>query len=124
MLVQFIKFVGVGGINTVVTYMIYLILLLFINYQISYAIAYLFGIILSYWLNLQFVFNEKGSKRKIITFPLVYLVQYLLGAFLLYVFVDQFRINKAFGPLIVVFLSVPITFLLTKKILTKNEKKT
>ena len=117
---QFVKFVGVGGVNTIITYLLYLLLLLVTNYTVSYTIAYIFGIGLSYWLNLKFVFQEKGTKKKIILFPLVYLVQYLFGILVLYVAIDKLNISEKIAPILVVILAIPLTFILTKKILTKD----
>ncbi len=116
---QFVKFVGVGSINTIVTYVLYLLLLLTANYRVSYTIAYLFGIGLSYWLNLKFVFQAKGSKKKIVLFPLVYFVQYVFGMLILYVAIDTFNISEKIAPILVIILTVPLTFVLTKIILTE-----
>jgi len=122
MLSQFVKFIGVGGINTAITYLLYLLLLLFLNYQVSYTISYIFGIYLSYWLNLKFVFNEKSSRKKMLLFPLVYIVQYLLGIFILYIVIDKFDFPKEIGPIIVVIITIPFTYLFTKIILKAKIK--
>ena len=42
---KFLKFIGAGVINTIASYLVYLLLVLFLNYQVSYAIAFVFGII-------------------------------------------------------------------------------
>ncbi len=123
MLNQFIKFVGVGGINTIVTYLLYLLLLTVLSYSVAYTITYLFGIGLSYWLNLKFVFKEKSSTKKVILFPLVYLAQYIFGILILYVAIEKLDISEKLAPLLVVVISIPVTFILTKKILTKKENK-
>jgi len=114
---QFIKFVGVGSVNTVITYLLYLLLLLVLDYQIAYTITYIFGIGLAYWLNLKYVFQEKNSKRKMVLFPLVYLAQYILGILILYVSIEKWSIPKELAPLIVVMLTIPFVFILSKKIL-------
>ncbi len=120
---QFVKFVGVGSINTIVTYMLYLLLLLVATYQVSYTITYIFGIGLAYWLNLKFVFNEKSTKRKIVLYPLVYIVQYAFGMIILHIAINTYSLPKEIAPILVIVLTIPLTFILTKKILsgTKNE---
>lgn len=115
---QLIKFIGAGGVNTIITYLLYLILLLVLSYQISYTITYIFGIFLSYWLNIKFVFQEKGSKKKILLFPLVYVFQYLIGMLILYIVIDKLNTPKELGPIIVIIVTLPLTFLLSKKVLT------
>ena len=120
MLKQLIRFVGIGGVNTLVTYILYLLLLFAFSYQVSYAITYIFGIGLSYWLNLKFVFKERNTKTKIVLYPLVYLVQYLFGVFILYLAIDRFEISEKIAPILVIIASIPLTFSLSKKILTRN----
>jgi len=114
---KFLKFIGIGGVNTIVSYIIYLLLLIIFKYQVSYAIAFIFGILLSFWLNTQFVFQSERTVKKFILFPLVYLVQYLLGAFLLGLLVEYVHIHETFGPLIVTIVLLPFTYLMSKKIL-------
>lgn len=121
---QFIRFIGVGAVNTMITYLLYLALLPFFTYTVAYSIVYVFGIGLAYWLNLKYVFAEKGSRKKIILFPLVYLVQYLLGILILYMVIEFFHIPKQIGPILVVLISIPITFTLSKIILGKPHKET
>ena len=114
---KFIKFIGAGVINTVVSYLLYVILVLFINYQISYAISFVFGIILSFLLNTKYVFEVEQTIKKFVLFPLVYLVQYLLGAFMMNYIIEIIEFNKFFAPLVVTVCLLPISYLLSKKIL-------
>jgi len=118
---KFIKFIGVGVINTVASYLLYVLLVLFLNYQLSYAISFAFGIILSFLLNTKYVFEVKKTIKKFVLFPLVYLVQYLLGAFMMNIVVEIIEINKFFAPLVVTIFLLPISFLLSKKILTNGK---
>ncbi|QIR75443.1 GtrA family protein [Sulfurospirillum diekertiae] len=111
------KFFGAGIINTVLSYMCYLLLLLITNYQISYAISFIFGIAFSYWLNIKYVFESHHSIKKSVLFPLIYLVQYILGALLLSVIVENIDIDKRFAPIVVTIILLPITYIMTKKLL-------
>ena len=117
---KFIKFIGAGAINTVASYLLYVILVLFLSYQISYAISFVFGIILSFILNTKYVFEVDQTIKKIVLFPFVYLVQYLLGAVMLNFIVELIGINKFFAPLIVTICLLPVSYLLSKKILVRN----
>ena len=117
---KFIKFIGAGVINTVVSYLLYVILVLFINYQISYAISFVFGIILSFLLNTKYVFEVEQTIKKFVLFPLVYLVQYLLGAFMMNIIVEIIGVNKFFAPIIVAVCLLPVSYILSKKILVRN----
>ncbi len=119
---KFIKFVGAGAINTVATYILYIILVLFLNYQISYAIAFVFGIILSFVLNTKYVFEVEQTFKKFLLFPLVYLVQYLLGAIMMNIIVEMIGISKFFAPLFVTICLLPVSYLLSRKILQNKER--
>jgi putative flippase GtrA len=118
---KFIKFTGVGIINTIASYLLYIILVLFLNYQISYAISFVFGIILSFILNTKYVFEVEQTIKKFVLFPFVYILQYLLGAFVMNYTIEIIKFNKFFAPLIVTTCLLPISYLLSKKIF--GEKK-
>lgn len=117
---KFLKFIGAGVVNTIASYLVYLLLVLFLNYQISYAIAFVFGIILSFILNTKYVFEVEQTVKKFVLFPFVYLIQYLLGAFMMNFIIEILEINKFFAPLIVTVCLLPVSYLLSKKILIRN----
>lgn len=111
---RFARFLVSGVLNTAITYAIYLALLQFASYRTSYSIAYVAGIAVSYLLNRSFVFKRHGGWRTLLLFPLVYVAQYLFGIFTLWVWIDQAKLSETIGPLVVVALSVPLTYLLTR----------
>jgi len=115
----FFKFIISGGLNTIATYLVYLLLLTITNYQISYTVSYIAGIILSYYLNKKFVFKTKNSLKTFLIYPLVYLSQYLLGFFLTWFWIEILKLNPIYSPIIVVALSLPVTFLLSRFVFTK-----
>jgi putative flippase GtrA len=117
---KFIKFIGAGLINTLLSYLLYAFLVLFLNYQISYAVAFVFGIGLSYILNTKYVFEVEQTFKKFILFPLVYLLQYLLGAFMMNFVIELVGINKFIAPLVVTVCLLPVSYLLSKKILVRS----
>lgn len=95
----------------------YLALQWVLAYQVAYALAYVTGIALSYWINTRFVFRVQGSRRKQMTFPLVYIVQYAVSAALLHVLVEFAGISSRWAPLVVLVAVVPLTFLATRSVL-------
>lgn len=117
---KFVKFLGAGVINTIASYMVYAFLVMFINYQIAYAIAFVFGIVLSFILNTKYVFQVQQTMKKFVLFPLVYLVQYLLGAFMMNFIIEIVGINKFFAPLVVTVCLLPVSYLLSKRILASK----
>ncbi len=111
------RFLFTGVLNTLWTYILYLLALQVFNYQLAYGISFVAGVLGSYWLNLRYVFRKRGNLKKFALYPLVYFFQYVLSALFLEFFV-HLGVKPVFAPLLVVLLTVPITFLLIKKILT------
>ncbi|AIQ49621.1 polysaccharide synthesis protein GtrA [Paenibacillus sp. FSL R7-0273] len=114
---EFLKFVISGGINTLTTYLMYLLLLAFFDYSLSYTLSYVSGIFLSYYLNTVFVFKEKVALGKFLKFPIVYLVQYLVNIMMLYVLVEHLHLSTGIVPLIVIVITIPITYVLSRLII-------
>lgn len=114
---EYFGFILVGGANTLITYGLYLLLLLVFPYKWSYSLAFAGGIIISYGLNSRYVFQEPVSLVKFIKYPLVYVVQYLLGMLILYVCIDLLGISQWLAPLVVIALSLPVTFIMSKMII-------
>ncbi|MFF5993861.1 GtrA family protein [Lysinibacillus sp. KU-BSD001] len=116
---EFFRFLIVGGINTVTTYIIYALFLLFLEYNFAYIISYVSGIIVSFILNGKFVFKVHLTLEKAIKFPLVYVVQYMINFLVLNFLIKQLAIHELIAPVIVIIISIPITFILSKVILKK-----
>ena len=115
---EFARFL-VGGVgNTLATYALYLALLTILDYRLAYTAAYASGILLAYWIGLRFVFRERGSWSKLRRFPLVYGAQYILGVAVVVAVVDGLGVPASLGPVAAVAVSIPVTFLLSRWILT------
>ena len=116
---NFFRFLVIGVLNTIATFSIYVVLKIVLNYQIAYLLAYVSGIVLAYFMNALFVFKKRVSLRTFIRFPLVYVVQYIAGAVLLELFVRVLGLSVTFAPLFVIILTLPLTFLLSRFLLSK-----
>lgn len=119
-LIDLIRFVIGGGINTAFTFFLYLGLQTILPYQVAYAVAFAVGIVFSYFFNAIIVFKTLISWKGFFAFPLVYLVHYLISAVLLSVFVERLGIPQRFAPLIVIAMTTPITFVLTRWYLRRS----
>ncbi len=119
-LADLIKFVIGGGINTAFTFGLYFGLQVIMPYQVAYALAFATGIVFSYWFNATIVFKTPISWKGFCAFPLVYLVQYLLSAVLLSVFVERLSIPQSVAPLVVIVVTIPVTFVLTRWFLRRT----
>ena len=116
------RFLLSGATNTLVTYLLYLLLNVFLGYQLAYFLSFFSGIFLSYWLNSVVVFKVALSWKKLLSFPLVYVVQYVIGAFILRYTVAQLGINEALAPLITIVITLPITYVISRFLLTGENK--
>jgi putative flippase GtrA len=117
---QFLRFIAAGVVNAIVTYPLYLGLLVVVGYQAAYAIAYVVGIVLSYVVNARFVFHAPLRLADFLRFPLVYVVQYVLGAAGLWLLVDLFGIRKEWALAVVIAFTVPIVFALSRWVLVRR----
>ncbi len=107
-----VRFTFSGGISTLGTYLLYVVLASFVYYELAYTIAYGVGIAIAYILNRYFVFKGNKHTRSLALYPLIYLVQYLLGLVILWIWVEILDWNKFVAPLAAIGLTVPITFIL------------
>jgi putative flippase GtrA len=117
---EILRFLAGGASTTAVSYAIYLLLLTWLPYFSAYAIAYAAGIIWSYFANTWFVFRQRASLPRALAFPFVYLVQFAVGALLLMLVVDWLHWPATAGPLIVVVVTLPLTYVLSRWILARG----
>jgi putative flippase GtrA len=119
---RFLRFVICGGLNTLLGYLIYLMLLSVADYRVAFTLSFLISIVFAYGLNARFVFDVKFSWRTLSRYPIVYIIQYVLGFLLLTLEVNLFGFDKRFCPLLNVAIQVPVTFLLNKWFLIGSSK--
>ncbi|HXU93892.1 MAG TPA: GtrA family protein [Gallionella sp.] len=117
---EFFRFLLVGGANTVSSYLLYLLLLGFFPYLIAYSLAYCIGIVISYFLNVRFVFRQRVSLQSFLAFPVVYLIQYGLGALVLWLLVDNAGVSPALAMAGVIAATIPVTFLTSRFVLRRD----
>lgn len=114
---RWLRFLLGGGVNTAFTYAVYLALNTVLAYQVAYFIAYALGVVFSYWFNAVVVFRVSLSWKGLLSYPVVYVVQYVASAFLLGGLVELAGIGEVFAPLVVAIVMVPVTYVLSKFVL-------
>ena len=112
------RFLVGGAGTTLVSYAVYLGLLHWLPYLGAYWIAFAVGIAWSYLTNTLFVFRTRPTMARALAFPLVYLAQWAFGSIVLVGAVDGMHVPASIGPLVVVIASLPLTYFLSKWILT------
>lgn len=117
MSVRWRRFVAGGAANTALSYAAYLALRPALGYQGAWLAAYALGIGFAYWFNASHVFRVALSWRGLLTYPLVYAVQYLVSALLLHLLVERLGAASAWAPLPVALLMLPLTFVISRLLL-------
>lgn len=115
---QFARFLIGGGLNTAFTYAAFLLLNLFLEAVAAYTIIYVLGIMISYLFNTYYVFKAKSTVSKALKFPLVYVIQYILGVTLLSLLLE-YGFDSHVAMIGVITVSLPVTFLVSRAILSR-----
>ena len=115
---QFIKFGIVGVSNTAISLAVYYVFV-FISqdlYIVGNTIGFVVSVLNAYYWNNKFVFNktEKGNTKLLIKTFTSYGGTFLLGTALLFVMVNYVGISEKIAPMINLFITVPLNFLLNK----------
>lgn len=121
----FPRFLIAGAVNTGLTYVLYLGLLFLMPYVWAYSLTYAVGIGMGYLLNARWVFKRAPSLGSATVYPLTYALNYLVGVGMLWLLVELIHIPKEIAPLLVVAVSVPVMYIVTKSIFLRkptNEK--
>ena len=119
---SFLRFLISGGMNTAATYAVYLVLLRFVDYKLAYTIAYLFGIVLAFFINRLFVFRTHRGWRSMVMFPFVYLAQYLVSLGVVWVWVERLHLWKEAAPLVAIVITIPMTFVLSRLVFGRTRE--
>ena len=118
---QFIKFGIVGAINTIVFYVVYAVLV-YVNvpYLLANIVAVIVSILNSYFWNNRYVFKmEKDEQRNvwgtlIKTFFAYALTWLVLSNIVLVFFVEIIHISEYVAPIFVLFITIPLNFIINK----------
>jgi len=116
---EFFKFVVVGCINTATYYSLYLVFLHVANlyYFVAHLGAFVISLVGSFFLNSYYTYNVKPTLGKFIRYPLTQVANTLITSALLYIFVEILHFNASLAPIAALFFTVPITFIMTSRIL-------
>lgn len=117
---EVLRFLVGGILNVIVGYGSYLILLHWFRYEVAYAIAYVVGIIVSYIFSALYVFRQPMHWRSALIYPLVYLLQFLIGLAMLRILIEAAHMPQRLAPLAVAVLTIPATFLASRIVIRRN----
>lgn len=124
---QFVKFGIVGVSNTAIGWGVYyLLVLLFdlrygVGLQIANFVSFLVSVAWAYLWNYVWVFkkeagaqSDRAKKTAPFKFYSAYLFSYIVSALLLSLWVDVLHLDRLIAPVLNLFVTVPLNFLLSK----------
>ena len=119
---EIFRFIFVGGINTVTFYVFFLLLhhVIGLYYLAAHIFAFFISMVGSYFLNVFFTFNVKPSLKTFLQFPITQAVNINVSSLLVYMFVEWLKVPAVVSPLFAVIFTVPITYIITAKILKRE----
>jgi putative flippase GtrA len=120
---QFLRFVLVGFANTAGTYVIYLTLCQLVHYKVAYALSFGAGVVLSYLGQAFLVFRTRPMPDTAAKFPLVYIIQFVVGIVVLTLLVEVASTPHEIGVLASIVINIPLTFLLSRTLFTRQGEK-
>lgn len=127
---QFVKFGIVGFSNTMISYVVYVILIAMnIHYLFASFLGFLVSVINAFYWNNKYVFKAgEGENRALWSSFLKTFTSYagtglILSNVLLVLWIDVFKISEILGPIINLFITIPLNFLLNKYWAFKEAKR-
>lgn len=116
---EFTRFLVVGVINTLSYYSIYLILhnVFSLPYMLAHLIGFLISLNVSFFLNTYVTYKVKPTFKKYLFFPLTQVINITVSTILIFIFVEYLNLNSNIAPFAAVIFTVPITFIVSSKIL-------
>jgi putative flippase GtrA len=119
---RWLCFLTGGAVNTAFSYTVYLFLKIIMAYQWAYFIAYALGVVFAYWFNASWVFRVPISWRGLLSYPIVYVIQYLISALFLGALIEKWGVSVNLAPFYVIVALLPITYLMNRVVLTLTSK--
>ncbi|API93036.1 GtrA family protein [Virgibacillus pantothenticus] len=120
---EFLKFIIIGVVNTINYYAVYLLLHLVFDvyYLAAHITGFMVSLVGSFFLNTYFTFKVKPTWGKFLKFPITQLFNFSVTSLFVFVFTELFHVDSKITPLLAVFITVPMTFVITGKILKRRE---
>lgn len=111
---EFLLFAFTRAVFALISYGCYLLVLLWFRYEVAYVASYVVGIAIAYYGSAVLVFKEPMRARSALLFPLVYVVQFLVGFVLIWLAVETLHIPEWLALGFSVLITLPLTFVLSR----------
>ena len=123
---EFVRFVIVGVINTLTYYSIYLVLhnIFDLPYLAAHLVGFFISLNISFFLNTYVTYRVRPTWKKYLAFPLTQVVNISVSTALIFIFVEFLGLSSNIAPFAAVLFTVPITFIISSKILKDKPEQT
>ncbi|WP_280719400.1 GtrA family protein [Kitasatospora sp. MAP5-34] len=111
----------VGVVNTATFYAGYLMLHPHLPYFAAFTLAFLVSMVGSFFMNTYFTYRTRPTWRKFLLFPLPNITNYLVQSGGVLALVEWLKVNEKIAPLLAAVVAIPITFVLSKLVLTSRD---
>ncbi|PTR24241.1 putative flippase GtrA [Rhodococcus sp. OK519] len=119
-----IRFGVVGVVNTGVYYALYLAFNTVMPYLAAHLLAIAISMVGSFFLNCYWTFKTRPTWRKFALFPLTNATNYIVTTVGMILLVTFLGVDDRIAPLIAAVAAIPVTFLLSRRILTHQPPST
>ena len=116
---EILRFGIVGAIAALLQYGVYLIMLLFMSAGIANTVGYIISFIFNFVASTHYTFKVKANAKRGMGFALSHVVNYLLQTATLLLFI-YIGVPKAYAPIPMFCVCVPVNFVLVRYFLTKK----
>ena len=116
---EILRFGIVGAIAALLQYGVYLIMLLFMSAGIANTVGYIISFIFNFIASTHYTFKVKANAKRGLGFALSHVVNYLLQTLTLLLFI-YIGVPKAYAPIPMFCICVPVNFILVRYFLTKK----
>lgn len=120
---QMVRFAMVGAVNTGTYYVCYLLLLTRLSYVVAHVVAFVLSMTGSFFLHSRFTYRTRPTLRKFLLFPLSNAANFLITTGGVYLLVHVMRLSSHYAPLIAAVVAIPITFVLSRAIMLRPERR-
>lgn len=116
---QLAKFIVIGGLNTLITSALFLALAGVVSYLVAYLISYTIGVLFNTYVVPRFVFKKQPQIPTLGRYVLWNIVVALAGSTLAGI-CQNIGLNRLAALVVVMVIIVPINFLVSRKIFSKD----
>ena len=116
---EILRFGIVGAIAALVQYGVYLAMLIITSPGVANTIGYIISFIFNFIASTHYTFKVKANAKRGLGFALSHVVNYLLQTLTLLLFI-YIGVPKAYAPIPMFCICVPVNFILVRYFLTKK----